>query len=887
MRNFTFGWLLSLLMITSFAFTTNAQTGNYVLDGTNISCDDYYSAGSDLTLNFTLTHVSTVGQWGEQEYLDSIALTFPMGFTPTAASGMLPLYWDPSNSVSANVNGQVVSWGPEASLAGTINFTVDVTIDASVTGTQLVNYFIRGDEASPNTDTIEATLNIEPLPSCLPVSDVQISEITPESVKVVWVKGDEETSWNVIYGAPGFNPESEGTTLVVTDTVTTIVGLSSETQYDVYVKADCGSGDLSPLSDVVTFTTQVSCPNPTAGAVHELTSTSATVKWVKGYQETAWKLVYGMGNFDPATAGTTVDNVTDTIYTIEGLNPETAYTFYIQANCEGESSELVWGGWFMTLATCPTPNSMLIGSKTTNSVSLSWTAGGEETTWNIIYGVQGFNVQTEGDTVEVTGTPTTTITGLEVGTSYEVYMQSNCGNGELSDAVWGTYFVTDCNAVLEFPFEEGFEGEYPVNCWSYVYAEDYNLANAMTHATEKDRTGAKSFRFSSWSSASAYDEYLISPELAMAEEMELSFWYAKPNTSNSNMEETFAVGVSTTTNEISAFTWGEDVVVPGDASDWVEFTQTLSADVKYVAIYYKSENKSYLYIDDFSIALPGEEPAIDLAILNPTGGMSCSYADMETVEVEVKNAGTQVIPAGTQFTFTMESEGTTVLTQEFTIDNALDPNATWTGTTTGMIDLSELGVVEFTASITQANDDNATNNSVVASYTTFEQIVGFQGAVNDTITTESLPYNIVSNVTINPVLENVTTSYLWNDGSTSSELSVNASGWYVLNVTTEGCETAGSVYVNSTVGVNEIETSDLSIYPNPTSGQFNLVLNSDLDSKVNIQVVNALGQVINNLTNVEANQTVTMDLSNEAEGVYYVRLFTNNQVLVKKVNVQK
>ncbi len=235
----------------------------------------------------------------------------------------------------------------------------------------------------------------------------------------------------------------------------------------------------------------------------------------------------------------------------------------------------------------------------------------------------------------------------------------------------------------------------------------------------------------------------------------------------------------------------------------------------------------------------------------------------------------------------MESEGTTVLTQEFTIENALEADATWTGTTTEIIDLSAVGVKEFTASITQANDDNTTNNSITASYTHFEQTISFEGAVNDTIHTENLPYNIVSEVSSISMPANILISYLWNDGSVSSNLSVNASGWYTLTVTAGDCETTDSVYVNSTVGINTIETDDISIYPNPTSGQFNLVLNSELDSKVNIQVVNALGQVINTLKDVEANQAITMDLSNEAAGVYYVRLFTDNQVLVKKVNVQK
>ncbi len=578
MRNFTFGWLLSLLMITSFAFTTNAQTNS--IEGSYITCSDYYSSGS-ITLNFTLNH--TTGP--EVEYLNRIEMLFPTGITPVSASSMIT-YSNQETPVNP-ITDQYVTWGNGSGYGemwGTINFTVDVTVDANVSGTQIIGYMLKGDHWQ-TPDTVTAMISIDPVPSCYPVNNVQVSEITPESVKVAWVKGDEETNWNVIYGAQGFNPASEGTTVAVTDTFTTINDLNSSTQYDVYVQANCGGGDLSPLSDVVTFTTQVSCPNPTAGEVHEATPTTVTVKWVKGYQETAWKLVYGMGSFDPATAGTTVDNLSDTIYTIEGLNPETNYSFYVQADCGGELSELAWGGWFMTPATCPTPNSMVIDSKTNNSVTLSWTPGGEETAWNIIYGEHGFNVDTEGETVAVTGgTPTTTITGLQAGMSYDVYMQADCGNGSLSDAIWGTYFVTDCNAVTDFPLEEGFEEDYPLNCWSYVYeSATPNLNNNMTHTTDKKRTGSHSFRFSSWySQTGGYGQYMISPELSMTEELEMSFWYAKYATLSADQEEVFAVGISTTGNDTADFTWSDDVIVAN--TDWMEFSQMLSADVKYVAI---------------------------------------------------------------------------------------------------------------------------------------------------------------------------------------------------------------------------------------------------------------------------------------------------------------
>jgi len=67
---------------------------------------------------------------------------------------------------------------------------------------------------------------------------------------------------------------------------------------------------------------------------------------------------------------------------------------------------------------------------TLTSIKISWTAGGTETSWNIEYGVAGFT-QGTGTTIVVTN-PFATITGLTSGTSYNVYVQANCGNGNQS-----------------------------------------------------------------------------------------------------------------------------------------------------------------------------------------------------------------------------------------------------------------------------------------------------------------------------------------------------------------------------------------------------------------------------------------------------------------------
>ncbi len=147
------------------------------------------------------------------------------------------------------------------------------------------------------------------------------------------------------------------------------------------------------------------------------------------------------------------------------------------------------------------------------------------------------------------------------------------------------------------PLNEGFESPTcPAAGWTITYAnQSFPSGNAMTHSTAQFYAGARSFRFSSYSSGSPYDQYLITPELDVtAGDQTVSFWYGKFNYST----ETFRVGWSSTGTEVTDFTWTADIT---DASStWQQYTKTdLPVGTKYVAIHYKSSYKYYLYIDEF------------------------------------------------------------------------------------------------------------------------------------------------------------------------------------------------------------------------------------------------------------------------------------------------
>lgn len=165
----------------------------------------------------------------------------------------------------------------------------------------------------------------------------------------------------------------------------------------------------------------------------------------------------------------------------------------------------------------------------------------------------------------------------------------------------------DCSTIT-IPYTQGFESpegsilapnttEY---CWNTLKVNTRDLQNEMVNSENYAYEGHQAFRFSSvkYNAQGIYDAYLISPELNATEAMMVMFNYAN---ASALKDETFCVGYSTTGNNITDFTWESDIVNAGN-TDWQLYRNTnVPANVKYIAIHYKSAFKAYLYIDNFIV----------------------------------------------------------------------------------------------------------------------------------------------------------------------------------------------------------------------------------------------------------------------------------------------
>ncbi len=109
--------------------------------------------------------------------------------------------------------------------------------------------------------TLDFTVNIFAAPSCLPPSSLGANLTSVSTATLSWTAGGSETIWNVEYGLNGF---TQGTGTIVNGVANpyAISSLLSNTTYQFYVQADCGSGNLSAWSGPYSFTTPCDSTNP-------------------------------------------------------------------------------------------------------------------------------------------------------------------------------------------------------------------------------------------------------------------------------------------------------------------------------------------------------------------------------------------------------------------------------------------------------------------------------------------------------------------------------------------------------------------------------------------------------------------------------------------------
>jgi hypothetical protein len=174
------------------------------------------------------------------------------------------------------------------------------------------------------------------------------------------------------------------------------------------------------------------CPKPTNLILNNVLSDGASFSWSTGLgNENSWTIIYGPQGFDPTTSGTTLPSSTQS-NTISGLTQLTQYDVYVYANCAVGIESLGLFGTFFTPPFCSNPTSM---TNTTAPDAIlatwAWTASSVNypaTAFNVQYGPLGFDLYS-GTTATFDNNLTDIISSpsLMAGGVYDLYVQAACG----------------------------------------------------------------------------------------------------------------------------------------------------------------------------------------------------------------------------------------------------------------------------------------------------------------------------------------------------------------------------------------------------------------------------------------------------------------------------
>ena len=129
-------------------------------------------------------------------------------------------------------------------------------------------------------------------------------------------------------------------------------------------------------------------------------------------------------------------------------------------------------------------------------------------------------------------------------------------------------------------------------------------------------------------------------------------------------------------------------------------------------------------------------------------------------------------------------------------------------------------------------------------------------------------------------------TYLWSTGETTSSITVTPEEptTYSVTVTNGTCEAEASVEVSIHDGIPSYDNNLLTLYPNPTHDIVNVqcTMNNGQWENAEIRVFDMYGRLLQTVP--AGKQTVQIDLSHYATGVYLIQLVNNGNVMaVRKV----
>ena len=215
-------------------------------------------------------------------------------------------------------------------------------------------------------------------PACIPVSNLEKSNVTAHTANLSWTENGEATAWQICLNG------DENNLINVTANTYELTELTAETAYAVKVRANCGGNNgVSEWSNEINFTTEVACEPLASISISNIERISMTVNLIPqtGLELAEdYELVYATTELSDAekethSTKTSIGKVSS--YPINNLERETTYYIYVRANCgsEGPSAWVSASAPTKGLVGC---DEVPVGTGTTTTSSTIVTKSGDK-----------------------------------------------------------------------------------------------------------------------------------------------------------------------------------------------------------------------------------------------------------------------------------------------------------------------------------------------------------------------------------------------------------------------------------------------------------------------------------------------------------------------------
>ena len=538
---------------------------------------------------------------------------------------------------------------------------------------------------------------------------------------------------------------------------------------------------------------------------------------------------------------------------------------------------------------CPAPTDLTVSNISTTSGDISWNPAGSEENWTLEYKESSDSVWTS---VSVSGTPSYTLTSLNVGAAYQVRVQAVCGANDQS--LWvSTMFFTPCDAITSFPYTEDFEhGGFMPECWSQEYViSTVNWSFQTGTSNPGGFTSAHSGTYNAFffeASTTYSTTRLVSPvfDLTGVSNPYLSYWFGHKMRGNSLDQLTVYYRTSLdgewqllSQNYGSIDVWTMDSVALPNPSATYQIAFTGIANNGYGVV-----------LDDITIAASSDipvvtDPTVATTAANPieqtTATLNAAITNPDNVTITAKGfewkattggSYTQIAGTGTGNTFSANLSGLTANTG-YTYKAFI----TFNGTTVYGSEMTFTTLPEDTPEPCEA-PTNLHESGVI-----FDKTLGIIDVVWEDqagATQWNLQYRLESESDWNTVTVNEPHYTLDNlEGGAVYVLRVQA----VCDNGTLSDWSNTLTAVAQIVGIANYLENSVVLFPNPTNDVINVQCTMNNVQLKGIEIIDVYGKVVR--TVVGANNYSPMptriNVHGLANGMYFVRVTTDEGVATK------